>query len=137
MTDLPAILSELGINLIPTTARRHPGDTKCGEVLQSLLERHGEGHLILLLRTITESARNRMALVEPVIRAVSSVMLARPDWPNKGLAWLEAFDEIDLCHLWEEAKRDQGAPAPRLGVEARLNEQLRIIFKERVQERLI
>lgn len=137
MTDLHAILSELGINLIPTTARRHPGDTKCAEVLQSLLERHGEGHLIMLLRTITESARNRMALVEPVIRAVSSIMLARPDWPDKGLEWLEAFDEIDLCHLWEEAKLDQGAPAPRLGVEARLNDRLRVIFGERVQERLI
>lgn len=137
MTDLSAILSELGINLIPITARRHPGDTKCADVLRGLLERHGEGHVILLLRTIMESARNRMALVEPVIRAVSNVMLARPDWPDKGLEWLEAFDDIDLCHLWEEAKKDQGAPAPRLGVEARLNDRLRVIFGERAQERML
>jgi hypothetical protein len=64
-------------------------------------------------------------------------MLARPDWPNKGLEWLEAFDQIDLCDIWEKSKLDNGAPRPRPGVEARLSERLRTIFKETVQERML
>lgn len=134
---LASICEELGVTVIPANVRRTPGATKCGDVLDYILEKRGEGHVILLLRTLMESAGNRMALVEPIIRAVSNVMLARPDWPNKGLEWLEAFDTIDLCDLWEKSKLDKGAPRPRLGVEARLNDQLRIIFKETVQERLI
>jgi hypothetical protein len=134
---LAHICAELDVRVIPANVRRTPGATKCGEVLDCLLERCGEGHVVLLLRTLMESAGNRMALVEPIIRAVSNVMLARPDWPNKGLEWLEAFDAIDLCDLWEKSKLDKGAPRPRLGVEARLNDQLRMIFKETVQERLI
>lgn len=134
---LASICADLDVRVIPANVRRTPGATKCGDVLDYILEKRGEGHVILLLRTLMESAGNRMALVEPIIRAVSNVMLARPDWPNKGLEWLEAFDTIDLCDLWERSKMDKGAPRPRLGVEARLNDQLRIIFKETVQERLI
>jgi hypothetical protein len=127
----------LEVRVIPANVRRTPATTKCGEVLDYLIERRGEGHVIMLLRTLMESENNRMALVEPVIRAVSNVMLARPDWPNKGLEWLEAFDKIDLCDLWDKSKLDKGAPRPRLGVEARLNDRLRMIFNETVQERLI
>lgn len=134
---LASICAELDVRVIPATVRRTPGATKCGEVLDYILEKRGEGHVILLLRTLMESEGNRMALVEPIIRAVSNVMLARPDWPNKGLAWLEAFDAIDLCDLWDKSKLDKGAPRPRLGVEARLNDRLRTIFNETAQERLI
>lgn len=135
--EIEQICADVGVRIIPANTRRHPGDTKCGEVLDDMLRRYGSGHVILLLRTLMESACNRMALVEPIIRAVSNVMLARPDWPARGLKWLEAFDEIDLCHLWEQSKLDAGAPPPRSGVEARLNERLRVFFGERVQERLI
>lgn len=134
---LASICEQLDVRVIPANVRRTPGATKCGEVLDHLLERRGEGHVVMLLRTLMESAGNRMALVEPVIRAVSNVMLARPDWPNKGLEWLEAFDRIDLCDIWERSKMDKGAPRPRLGVEARLSDQLRTIFNENPQERLI
>lgn len=134
---LANICQQLDVRVIPANVRRSPGATKCGEVLDYLLEKRGEGHVVLLLRTLMESAGNRMALVEPVIRAVSNVMLARPDWPDKGLEWLEAFDRINLCDLWERSKMDKGAPRPRLGVEARLNDQLRTIFNENPQERLI
>lgn len=134
---LASICTELEVVVVPDTARRYPGSTKCGRVLDDLLEKHGEGHVRLLLVTLMESVNNRMALVEPVIRAVSNVMLARPDWPDKGSAWLEAFDQIDLCGLWEQSKSDNGAPPQRPGIEARLNDRLRDIFNEKPQERLL
>jgi hypothetical protein len=54
--------------------------------LARLLDRHGAQHVTLLIRTIIESEGNAAALVEPVISAVSSVMIFHPEWPGRGLA---------------------------------------------------
>ena len=54
----------------------------------------GSGAVTLLVRTITESTGNEDALIEPIISAVSFCM--RPEWTAKGLAWIEAFDQIPL-----------------------------------------
>ena len=51
---------------------------------------------MLLVRTIIESNGNENALVEPVVSAVSSVMIHCRPWTDKGLAWVEAFDQIPL-----------------------------------------
>jgi hypothetical protein len=64
---------------------------------------HGSGcsnlkqHVVLCIRTIIESDGNAAALVEPVIGAVSSVMVFHPEWPNRGLAWIAAFDDVPLA----------------------------------------
>jgi hypothetical protein len=67
--------------------------------LQVLLERRGEQHVLLLLRTIIESEGNQNALVEPIVSAVSSAIADHPKWTDKGLAWIEAFDTLDLNGL--------------------------------------
>jgi hypothetical protein len=68
--------------------------------LARLLDRHGAEHVILLIRTIIESEGNANALVEPVIiGAVSMVMIFHPAWPGRGLAWIEAFDDVPLMAL--------------------------------------
>jgi hypothetical protein len=76
-----------------------PVDEAARAKLQRSLTRHGEQHLILLVRTIIESEGNAAALVEPVIGAVSSVMIFHPEWPSRGLAWIEAFDHVPLAAL--------------------------------------
>jgi hypothetical protein len=48
-----------------------------------------------------------MALVEPILWTVSDVMLANPRWPAKGLEWLEAFDENDLCENLGQRKASE------------------------------
>jgi hypothetical protein len=73
--------------------------------LARLLDRHGAPHIILLVRTITESRGNANALVEPVISAVSSVMIFCPEWANRGLAWIEAFDNVPLM-AWLQTMQD-------------------------------
>jgi len=55
----------------------------------------------LLIRTIIESEGNEQALVEPVVSAVSFVMVRHRDWTNKGLAWIEAFDSLPLLQIAE------------------------------------
>jgi hypothetical protein len=71
------------------------------ERLQKLIRYRGEQHATLVIRTIIESEGNELALVEPVISAVSQVMSRRPEWPDRGLAWIAAFDAIPLLQIVE------------------------------------
>jgi hypothetical protein len=76
-----------------------PVDEGARVKLQKFLDRHGAEHVTLLIRTIIESEGNANALIEPVISAVSKLMVFEREWPNRGLAWIEAFDEIPLMAL--------------------------------------
>lgn len=134
---LTSICAELEIEVIAPNVTRTPGKTKCGQTLDRILARHGDGHLILLLRTLMESENNRMALVEPVIWALSDVMLANPRWPARGLEWLEAFDAIDLCELWARSKEANGAPPERHGIASKLTEILQQRFGEGQEGKLL
>jgi hypothetical protein len=69
-----------------------------------LLLDHGDGHVIITLRTIVESSGNERALTAAGIQGVSDLVLAHPSWPDHGLAWIEAFDNIDLIELAKMAK---------------------------------
>lgn len=57
----------------------------------------GDGHVTLLLRTINESSNGTPALVRPILEAVSLCM--EPIWIDKGLRFIEAFDEIRLVEI--------------------------------------
>src|SRR5258708_17330481 len=52
--------------------------------LSRSLDRHGAQHVVLLIRTILESEGQRER---------------RPEWPGRGLAWIEAFDNVPLMAL--------------------------------------
>ncbi|KQT21720.1 MULTISPECIES: hypothetical protein [unclassified Bradyrhizobium] len=69
--------------------------------LQKLIRYHGEQYTTLVIRTVIESDGNELALIEPVISAVSDVMRRHPEWPEKGVAWIEAFDGIPLLQIVE------------------------------------
>jgi hypothetical protein len=92
-----------------------PVDDAARARLARSLDRHGEEHLVLLVRTIIESEGNAAALVEPVIGAVSSVMVFHPEWANRGLAWIEAFDSVPLMALRKRlAKVFEPPKAPKV-----------------------
>jgi hypothetical protein len=58
-------------------------------------ERYGaEERIVLVCRAILESDGNGNALIEPIANAVALCM--RPEWTSKGVAWIEAFDQIPL-----------------------------------------
>jgi hypothetical protein len=62
----------------------------------------GEEKITLLLRTVAESTNGPAALTAPILRAVSSCM--EPAWVDLGLAWIEAFDAINLWELQEQIR---------------------------------
>ena len=71
-----------------------------------------EGHKITLL-TIVESSGNERALTAAGIQGVSDLVLAYPSCPDRGLAWIEAFDNIDLIELAKMAKANRKAVPKR------------------------
>jgi len=129
---LADICASLNIEVVPTRVRcGGPRMTYAGMTLERMLRKHGQGHVIFVLRTIVETGRNCSALVEPILWAVSDVVLAKPGWAAKGLAWLEAFDSIDLVELWGYAKVG-GTPAPRATIAALIIDRLRPVFGKEV-----
>lgn len=84
---LPGLLKDLEAPPIDDAARAR---------LECLIVWRGIEAVTLLIRTIIESEGNEDALTEFVIDGLADVMRARPDWPERGLAWIEAFDHVSL-----------------------------------------
>lgn len=135
MTDLPAILSELGIAIVPVTKQRDVMETCAGNTLERIRKEHGAEHLRSVLISIVETTNNKRMLVAPVIWAVSDILLAHPAW--FGGEWLDAMDKIDLAEMHERAKANRRAAQPRQAISTMLFETLSKRFKVVEQERLI
>lgn len=84
---LPGLLHDLDAPQIDDAARAK---------LERLIVRRGRAQVTLLIRTIIESEGNENALTAMAIDAVAYVMQQRPDWPERGLEWIEAFDRVSL-----------------------------------------
>jgi hypothetical protein len=63
-----------------------------------------------------------------VIKGVSDLVLAHPKWPEHGLAWIEAFDDIDLLDLAKKAKANKKAVPAKAAMATMLYERLAPIF---------
>lgn len=135
MTDLPAILSELGITIVPVTKQRDVMETCAGNTLERIRKEHGAEHLRSVLISIVETTNNKRMLVAPVIWAVSDILLAHPTW--FGGEWLDAMDKIDLAEMHERAKANRRAAQPRQAIATMLFEMLSKRFQVVEQERLI
>jgi hypothetical protein len=125
---VPKICAELGLEIISTNRKRGTGQTTAGATLHAIYRTYGEGHLTLLLRTLMESDGNADHVNEFTLLAISDVMLAHPEWPKKGLAWLEAFDSIDLRDVRDQARRNRNAVPQRHGVASALHRELTAMF---------
>lgn len=126
--SIPRICAQLGLEILPTTRKPGPGQTTASATLHALYRSHGEGHLILLLRTLMESDGNSDHINEFTLMGISDVMLAHPEWPAKGLQWLEAFDRIDLGDVREQARRNRAAVPQRHGIASAVHRELSAIF---------
>jgi hypothetical protein len=111
-----------------THQTRRANCTVARGTLQRLLEQQGEQHLPLLVRTIVESEGNACALIDPVLCAISAVMLAYPAWPETGLRWIEAFDDIDLMKMHDIVRPLKPAEPARSTIAGMLVQRLHPIF---------
>ena len=115
MSSFAQILNEFRVQAIPTAAARGPFQTHAGKTLENIYEDHGEAHLRDVLTCLTEAENNAMALVAPVITAVSDVLRAHAGWWERDAsAWLEVMDRTDLVQLHWFAKGNlRAVPAPK------------------------
>jgi hypothetical protein len=63
-----------------------------------------------VLRTIVESEGNSGELIADIIFVISDIVRMHPRWVDLGLAWLEAFDKINLASIRKVAKATAAAP---------------------------
>lgn len=104
MSKIDDLCRKAGVRIYPARAHCGPRQTRARQVLRRIVEKHGEGHLLFVLRTIVESRNNAAELKAETIYAVSDVVAKRPAWADRGLAFMEAFDTIELGPLREEAR---------------------------------
>jgi hypothetical protein len=62
MSTVESICADLGITIAQCHEPTGPLRTKAGQTLRRMLLEHGDGHVIITLRTIVESSGNERAL---------------------------------------------------------------------------
>lgn len=122
---LADICKEMGVEILDTRLqhKRRPGQTCAVGTLEEILREEGSEHLRSVLMTIMQSENNKMALVRPVLLAVSDLLSLHPTW--FGGEWLDAFDKIDLCDVYAAAKSRRDLSATKQLVAGMLLEKLR------------
>ena len=102
---LDALLDGLGIRLIPVKRRRSEADAESHArgMCHSIRNAYGDGHLIMVLRLIRQSGRNKTALWSETIGALSDVLIQRPEWQERASDLFDALDTIDLNKMRREA----------------------------------
>ena len=112
------LFDDLGI-IYYAPNRQHRRDlhlaTCCDRFVGRLIEQRGLPHVVVTLRCICESEGNSNALISDIISAISDIVLAHPRWPAMGLAFVKAFNAIDLLAVRKTAKAANIAPL-RVGV---------------------
>lgn len=99
-----AILSELGVEVVPKSIAPKPGQTRSVATLQRIVRRHGAEHARLVVMVIVESVNNRAALDEASLGAVSDVIQAfKRAYPARYEAKIsdlfEFFDKTPIANI--------------------------------------
>ncbi|WP_428670867.1 hypothetical protein [Roseibium sp.] len=114
--EVDRIAAEFGVHFVNHTRRaggRH--QSKARRTCQTILKKHGAGHLRLVFGLI-DTEKNRGNWSAPCLTAVSWLAANKPEWVERR-DFLEAFDRLDLEALLERAKRiNPGAPTLTLSV---------------------
>lgn len=102
-SHLDQFLDGLGVRLVPVSRRRHGAQSHARATMRNIMKKHGKDHLALVLRLIRDSEGNKGALWSETIRAMSDILLHRPDWTERPSEVFAALDGIDLNELRREA----------------------------------
>ncbi|TPJ70475.1 hypothetical protein FJ959_22275 [Mesorhizobium sp. B2-2-4] len=90
-----------GFEHSPTS--RKPFECFCKPTLREIGQEHGEGHLRLVLMLMTGTKPNAAELYADMIKAVSSVLVRKPDLVSRR-SLVDDFNAIDLGALRTKAR---------------------------------
>ncbi|NKJ91787.1 hypothetical protein GFM14_09195 [Rhizobium leguminosarum bv. viciae] len=92
-----SICAEFDVTIIPANEFPKPGETRAIATLTSILDKHGEGHLRIVLSTLMETRGNQGLMISPILWATSDLVLACSEWIEKDLSdWYQAWDKIPV-----------------------------------------
>ncbi|WP_042777815.1 DUF3102 domain-containing protein [Sinorhizobium fredii] len=95
-----SICAEFDVEIIPANEMPKPGQTRAVNTLARILEKHGEGHLRLVLSTLAETKNNQGLINEYSAWATSDLVLACSKWIEEDASdWFQAWDRIPLGWL--------------------------------------
>ena len=117
---------EFGIEIIPP--HRYPvlGQTRATRTMERILRRHGEDHLLWVIRTLAETANNKALLDETGLWATSDLVLAYwDDLQADPEAWFQAWDAAPVGQRqWEIQRRLSGVVNQRAALAGAVNKHL-------------
>ncbi|WP_051230977.1 hypothetical protein [Kaistia adipata] len=104
MSKIDRLCDQLGIKIVPYRKRRRPRQTHARQVMRRIVLKHGESHLIFVLRAILWSRNNTAELWSETILAVSDIVLDFPEWADARAGdFMGAFDTIELAEIRRQA----------------------------------
>ena len=129
--SLESILKEFDIEIIDCAQnrRRTARQTCASQTLENIRRRRGCDHLRSVLMSIVETKPNELALVAPVILAVSDVLRSYPNWI--GETWFHVMDSVDLVEMFNRASANRRIALPRHAIATQLFERMRQQFPYR------
>lgn len=95
-----AICAEFDIEIVAANEAPKPGQTRALATMRRILEKHGEGHLRLVVSTLAETTGNQGLINEYSAWAVSDLIRANSEWvEHHAEEWFEAWDSVPLGFL--------------------------------------
>lgn len=108
MADIYRVARQCGVILRDghehSPSARKPRECFCKPTLREIGKAHGEGHLKLVLMLLTGDPDNSRELYSDMIRAVSSILVKKPDL-EKRPNLVNEFNAINLGTIRRAAKR--------------------------------
>ncbi len=138
MTDarVQSLCDEFGLVIIPSHRYPELGQTRATKTLERIMRKHGEEHLRWVIRTICETANNKVLADETGLWAVSDLVLAyRDDMLKNPEAWFQAWDSAPVgVRQWEIQQRLSGIVNQRSALAGAINKHLYARFSGKQPE---
>jgi hypothetical protein len=95
-----AICAEFDIEIIAGNEYPKPGQTRATASIDRILQKHGIGHMRLVLATLSETKGNHGLITQTSLWATSDLILACKEWVDTDpTSWFDAWDKIPMGFL--------------------------------------
>ncbi|RWX74439.1 hypothetical protein EPK99_24970 [Neorhizobium lilium] len=95
-----AVCDEFDIEIIPGNDYPKPGQVRATATIDRIMAKYGEGHMRLVLSTLSETKGNHGLMTQTSLWATSDLIRACQEWVDADVSsWLAAWDQIPMGFL--------------------------------------
>jgi hypothetical protein len=100
LARVKAICDEFEIEIVPGNEQPKPGQTRATASIDRIMAKYGEGHMRLVLSTLSETKGNQGLITQTSLWATSDLIRACQEWVDTDVSsWLAAWDQIPMGFL--------------------------------------